>query len=171
MKICVKCKINKSLIEFNKETKQKDGLRLQCKICRKTYHEARKNEFKMLYQINKEQIKAYKKIYNRNNKIKISTRISIYAKNNRGKINAKIAKYRISKTQATPLWLTLFQLKQIESIYRLASTLQRLNNIKYHVDHIVPLQGKTVSGLHVPWNLQILTAQNNISKSNSLPFK
>lgn len=168
MKICVRCKINKSLSEFNKETKQKDGLRLQCKNCRKTYHLARKDEFKAKYQLNKDQIKTNKKKYYKNNSAKIKTRIKLYASNNKGKMNAKIAKYRYTKSKATPKWLTILQVKQIESLYRLASTLQRITKVKYHVDHIIPLQGETVSGLHVPWNLQILTASNNVSKSNKL---
>ena len=77
---------------------------------------------------------------------------------------------RARKRLATPPWLTDAMKTEMEIIYIIAKTCSHstVTNTKYHVDHIVPLAGKTVSGLHVPWNLQILTAKENLKKSNKL---
>jgi hypothetical protein len=81
--------------------------------------------------------------------------------------NADTAKRRAAKLQRTPLWLTPEHHKQIGQFYWEAADVSKLVGEFYHVDHIVPLQGKTVSGLHVPWNLQILHAKENLSKGNN----
>jgi hypothetical protein len=85
---------------------------------------------------------------------------------NTEKVNAYFAKRRAKKLQATPNWLTAEHHLQIEGFYLLAKEMERQLGQKYEVDHIVPLKGKTVSGLHVPWNLQILTKTENCSKNN-----
>jgi hypothetical protein len=68
--------------------------------------------------------------------------------------------------QATPKWLTYIQKKEIRSLYIIAQTSTKITGVKYVVDHIVPLVGDTVCGLHVPWNLQIMTQEDNLLKSN-----
>ena len=87
-------------------------------------------------------------------------------KKNRGKANARIKTYKLKKKHATPPWVDA---KAIEHVYIEAYNLTKETGINHHVDHVWPIQGKTFSGLHVQWNLQILTASQNTSKQNRPP--
>lgn len=89
-----------------------------------------------------------------------------WSKRNPAKTAAKQMKRYCYKLQRTPPWLTKEHFSQIEDIYVRAKIAEDFTGEKWHVDHIIPLQGKTVSGLHVPWNLQLLLAKKNISKGN-----
>lgn len=72
-------------------------------------------------------------------------------------------KRRVIKLKALPKWADL---EKIDWFYREAARLTKETGIVHHVDHVIPLQGKNVCGLHVETNLQILTAVENISKGN-----
>ena len=88
---------------------------------------------------------------------------SDWAKANRAKRAEIWAAYYTAKLQAMPVWVDR---EQIKKIYAQARAVSLATGIKHHVDHIIPLQGVNVSGLHVPWNLQILTATQNAIKKN-----
>jgi hypothetical protein len=69
---------------------------------------------------------------------------------------------------ATPPWLTRRQKSEIRQLYQIAITMTKTTGEQYVVDHIVPLRGETVCGLHVPWNLRVITQEENLKKSNKL---
>ena len=69
---------------------------------------------------------------------------------------------------ATPKWLTENQKMEIRLKYRLAIELSRATGERHAVDHIIPLHGESVCGLHVPWNLQVLTQKDNLTKYNRM---
>lgn len=84
-----------------------------------------------------------------------------WRKAHKGIVNARNYKRHTLKLRACPLWLTESQHAQIRSFYEEAARRASKTGIPHDVDHIVPLDGGTVSGLHVPWNLRVLTATVN----------
>lgn len=154
--------------------------------------EKKKAERIARYQIEKEQIKEKSRRYHAENKESIGARQKRYRaekmaqlreKNkawreaNRDHLNAKRgewqrsnkgavceirARRRAAEYRATPRWYDRLQAKKI---YDEAAKL-RAAGADVHVDHIVPLRGKNVCGLHVHWNMQILDAKENLSKGN-----
>ena len=70
--------------------------------------------------------------------------------------------------QATPPWLTAKQKTEIRQLYQIAITMTKTTGEQYVVDHIVPLRSPDVCGLHVPWNLRVITQEENLKKSNKL---
>lgn len=88
-----------------------------------------------------------------------------YYHQNKDQFVARVAKRRAAKHRAVPLWADT---KAIAKIYQSAAELTKATGIQHHVDHIVPLQGRTVCGLHVEYNLQVIPAIENRRKFNRL---
>ena len=93
-------------------------------------------------------------------------RKKIYRAANKHLTNATASKRRAALLHRIPIWQTEFDVLKIKCIYSIAAMLSRVNNEPWTVDHTIPLQGKIVSGLHVPSNLQVLRARENEAKCN-----
>lgn len=158
-----------------------------CKTCIKEYKAS-------YYLKNKERLRAIGKQWSAENKDKTNARtkkyyyahqeknllrrknyrdlnkelIAEYRKQNRARYNAHTAKYKAKMICATPKWLTEVDYERIKNCYKLANIQTKLTGSQWHVDHIYPLQGKEVCGLHVPNNLRAIPWLENVKKGNKL---
>ena len=165
MKYCYKCSTTKPKEEFGKNLSKPDGLATECRVCKRQQdreyaarnREVAKQRASEWYYKNYEYARERQNIY-----------CSNWKKVNSDKHCALQNKRRAAKLNATPRWLTVEQLKDIEVLYTLAKEKTLQTQEQYHVDHIIPLKGKTVCGLHVAWNLQVIPAKENLRKSNRI---
>jgi 5-methylcytosine-specific restriction endonuclease McrA len=148
-------------VECMKEDWEKDNEK------RKTLpkSEAAKNAGKRYYEKNKDIVKAraaarppeekqkYKEKYRQKHPEMYKTLVSLRKRRHRN---------------ATPPWLTTEQKLVIRNLYLSAITLTKATGERYVVDHIIPLTNDNVCGLHVPWNLRVITQEENLKKSNKL---
>jgi hypothetical protein len=141
-------------------------------FCRKNkeYRDKNKEEIlarkKKRYEKNRETLIARVKEHYIKHKEKILARCKEYRKENKGKIRAHWGKRRADKRNRTPKWLSKDDLWILENAYELAHIRSNMFGFNWHVDHIIPLRGTTISGLHVPNNIQVVPATWNLRKSN-----
>lgn len=190
MKTCTKCGVTKPLFGFHKNSSKKDGLQSRCKNCLKQFYRdnceilserqrecrksnpAKKAKIERKYrEANPEKVAKRHQKYREDNREKERKRHQKYIETYPYKVKALSAKYRATKLQSTPPWLTPEHHAEMALCYEEAAALRLYTGQQYHVDHIVPLQGKTVCGLHVPWNLQVLLARDNLRKGNKLEME
>jgi hypothetical protein len=134
-----------------------------CAICLKNNNKYDKEYSQQYVSKNYQHLKKLWANYRAKNKEKLRQ----YKKENAAKINALNNKRYCLKIQRTPKWLTKQDILLIEHFYQEAQEKTKKYNEQYHVDHIIPLNGKNVSGLHVPNNLQVIKASDNLLKSNT----
>lgn len=164
---------HESVMEKNRERGRRNYQRDRDKIltAAKSYYEAHADERR-----------EYARAYAQKNRQKATDDSRTWAAANREKSNrikrawnrenvaavaALNAKRRAKKYSATPGWADF---DAIEQIYTACRDRTLATGVPHHVDHIYPLQGETATGLHVQWNLQILTASQNCAKGNRCPL-
>lgn len=174
LKTCLECGESKELSAFSRYSAKRETRRNKCKTCAqnevalwkvqnpekvkassKKWHEGRK-------EVNNKRSSAYRAA----NPEKVKKVVSNWKKKNKGLVNFYNVMREQRIFQATALWADLEKVKQL---YKLAATWNEIwPEDPVHVDHIIPLKGKNVSGLHTELNLRIIRAADNIRKSNKL---
>lgn len=190
-KRCSKCGQYKPVpTGFYKDAARKGGLTPACRECHASYYKQvaprasvqkaeayanNPNPAKMRAagrrQIKAEEIKRHKRerfaALPESDKVKARLALKQWKTENPAKIAANCRNRQARKLQACPPWLTKEQRAEISEFYKAAESLRKVFGVNFHVDHIVPLKGASVCGLHVPWNLQLLSATDNVNKSNN----
>jgi len=110
-------------------------------------------------------IRAYNASYSAANAGKVREWRGKWADRNPEFFPRKQRERRMAEARATPAWVDL---DSIAAVYDHRAEMERLTGVEHHVDHIVPIRSPIVCGLHVPWNLQVIPAAENWSKSNRL---
>lgn len=182
MKACSKCGVVKALGEFGRDREKRDGLHPACLRCRAEYRAANRaviktrnaayraaNHEKVLareaaYKAeNAEVVQKRKAKYRLDNLDRVKAALRAWTAANPDKVAAHRAHRRAAKLRATPAWANL---ELVAAYYTLAAAFTQGSGVEHHVDHVEPLRGKHVCGLHNEFNLQVLPAKVNIAKGN-----
>lgn len=160
MKVCSVCKIEKESSEFNRCARHKDGLRGDCRSCQAKYR-------KIHFQLNREKQLAQSFSWKENNRERVNQYAKDWSAANPERRNANEMKRHARKVSSSLLDGDEWNDFVLQEIYEHRRVRSDETGTIWHVDHVTPLQGKQVCGLHVWYNLQLLPASENCSKNNS----
>lgn len=174
MKQCAKCNEVKPLEEFCKNAKRKSGYHYYCRACHsasnKKWRDANRDQelatSAAYREANREKCHAASKAWEKANPEKIKAWRKRYSQEKAAYLQDKCVRYRAGKANRTPAWLTESDWLQIQCRYQVAAMYNREGLERWDVDHIIPLYGKKVSGLHVPNNLRVIKSDENKRKAN-----
>lgn len=180
LKICNKCQQAKEISLFYANKRMKDKLNTFCIECHKADNVARKHknranqEFKAKELVYKKEYRertiaeraAYMAEWREINREWVLRYSKEYRDTNKARYNFLCQKRKIDLIKRTPMWLTEDDCWLMSEAYELAALRTAATGVKHHVDHIIPLRGKIVSGLHVPQNLQVIPWIDNQRKTN-----
>lgn len=121
-------------------------------------------EKKRRLEVHPEKTREYKRTQYEKHRTAHLAQKRVYRQANKGKINALVTKRKARVKLRTPIWADIGKIK---AYYEVCAFFNEVNGYtKYHVDHVIPLQGTAVSGLHVQNNLQVIPWLDNIRKKN-----
>ena len=147
------------------ECLQEDWVKDNANRSKKPKTEASKAAGKRYYEKNKEAVKARA---NARSKDEINQYRKKHKEKNPDYYKALTSVRKRRHRDATPKWITTGHKLAMRQLYLQAMELTKLTGERYVVDHIVPLISEAVCGLHVPWNLRVITQDENLRKSNKL---
>ena len=120
------------------------------------------------YFANHEAAKATRRRYYENNLEAVRQRSKEWALANPGRVKEAKHRRRAALTDRLPLWYGEFDEFIISEAADLARQRAELTGFEWHVDHVYPLLGKKVSGLHCGLNIQVIPAYLNLYKKNRM---
>lgn len=165
MKECRRCLAEKPHSEFRPDPRYRDGFASWCRECHRVRNSswAKENRERLSAksaarrEADREGAREINRRFKRRHKERLAVQHADWARRNRDKRNASAARHRAAKLRAIPKWADL---GAIAAIYKTAAAL----GSDFNVDHIIPLQGATVCGLHCEANLRIIPARLNEAK-------
>ena len=158
-KTCTGCNLSKPVESFYKNKARYDGFNNYCKSCDSA-------RLKLLRLKNPEVFKASSNTWYSNNRDSVLKSRKTYAIENQDKRTALRQNRRAARIKRTPPWAKDIMRDYMKLVSKFSKALTKRTGIKQSIDHIVPLQGELVSGLHLPWNIQIISLSENSGKCN-----